>query len=180
MTKHKIYNSEAEVRPAAPNLWSVGNCFDDDTFKWLSQLYLGYDEKWNRNQDCLEYRLQLTQDSKSFDLMTQMCKDMTPQIEEIVGRRLDHVGSKAWLDLPYFHCPYHPDAGLLLVTYQVYLWNYGGHVPGTTFCHVEPEVSIPFVPNTGYINLNEDLKIHHVNRIEGIRLSCCFQWRAKV
>jgi hypothetical protein len=101
-------------------------------------------------------------------------------MEEIVGRKLAPAESKVWLDLPYFHCPYHSDAGLLVATYQVYLWQYGGNVTGTGFCHVEPEVIIPFKENTGYINLNEDLKIHHANRTEGVRLSCAFQWRAKV
>lgn len=180
MTKYKIYNSEAEVRPAAPNLWSVSNCFDEHTFNWLSNMYLDHDEIWHRHRDCLEYRLQIAPDSKSFDSMTRLCNDMTGRMEEIVGLSLAPAESKVWLDLPYFHCPYHPDAELLVVTYQVYLWSYGGHVPGTTFCHTEPPTTVPFLPNTGYINLNKDLKVHHVDRTEGVRLSCCFQWRAKV
>jgi len=180
MNKIKIYNSEAEVRPAASNLWYVSNCFDESTFKWLSQLFLDYDELWHRHQDCLEYRIQLAPESKSFKGINDLCFDMTERMEEVVGKKLAPAESKVWMDLPYFHCPYHSDAGLLLVTYHVYLWQYGGNVPGTTFCHTEPEVTIPFKANSGYINLNEDLKIHHANRSEGVRLSACFQWRAKV
>lgn len=181
MTIHKIYNSDAEVAPTrAPNLWSVSNCFDPTTYEWLSKLYLDHDELWHRHQDCLEYRIQLEPRSKSFNRMNSLCAEMTGEMEKITGRKLAPAESKVWIDLPYFHCPYHSDAGLLLVTYQVYLWQYGGHVPGTTFCHVDPSIEVPFQANAGYINLNEDLKVHHVPRSEGIRLSACFQWRAEV
>jgi hypothetical protein len=102
-------------------------------------------------------------------------------MEKIVGQSLLVADSKVWLDLPDFHCSKHTDAELLLVTYQVYLWKHGDNIPGTTFCHVDPEILIPFEANTGYINLNTDKKPHWaLPRSGGGRLSVCFQWRSKV
>ena len=181
MTNHIIYKSDAEVRPVAPNLWAVSNCFDQSTFDWLSQLHLAYDESWHRHQDCLEYRIQLTPESKSYKPLLQIHKEMTESMEQIVNQPLEPVMTKVWLDLPNFHCPVHCDADLLLVTYQVYLWEHGANVPGTTFSHVTPNVTIPFAPNTGYINLNTDQKIHFaMPHSDGGRLSVCFQWRPKM
>jgi len=73
-----------------------------------------------------------------------------------------------------------------MVTYQVYLWGYGGSVYGTAFCELPTatidnpgnEIEMPFEPNTGYINLNIDQKVHHARNCDGIRLSACFQWQA--
>jgi len=189
MTTHRIHGSDAEVVPAAfPNLWQVSNCFDSPTFGWLSQRFLDHDEQWHRHTDCLEYRLQLMPESKSQKQLTYMGHLLTEPMQEIVGKKLTPVMSKLWMDLPYFHCPYHPDAEYLTVTYQVYLWCYGGSVHGTSFCK-EPgttgpgqseELEIPFVPNTGYINLNVDQKVHHAKRADGLRVSVCWQWTAKM
>jgi hypothetical protein len=187
MTTHRIHGSDAQVVPAAfPNLWQVSNCFDSETFEWLKNLPLAHNERWHRDQDCLEYRLQLTTDSESHAKLRDLSASMTGAMEQIVGRSLRPTMNKVWLDLPYFHCPYHADADLLMVTYQVYLWGYGGSVYGTAFCELPTatidnpgqEIEMPFEPNTGYINLNIDQKVHHARNCDGIRLSACFQWQA--
>jgi len=179
MTNYTIYNSEAEVTPVAHNLWAVSNCFDQSTFDWLSRLHLSNDAFWNRHKDCLEYRLEMTPTSPAFDKVSEIGVGMTKNMEKIVGHELTTAGTKVWLDVSDFHCPAHHDAELLLVTYQVYLWCWGGYVPGTTFSHVDPAVTIPFGPNTGYINLNVDQKMHQaLPRSDGSRLSVCFQWRS--
>jgi hypothetical protein len=190
MTTYRIHGSDAEVEPAAfPNLWRVTNCFDSPTFGWLSQAFLNQQNQWTRPQDCLEYRLQLTPESQTQRRIYGLWEDLTTAMQEITGiKELLPVTSKVWLDLPYFHCPYHPDSDFLLVTYQVYLWGYGGDIPGTSFCESSDatqfnpgnQIEIPFVPNTGYINLNTDQKVHHVKRSNGMRLSACWQWRTKV
>jgi len=167
--------------PVAPNLWTVSNCFDQSTLDWLSQLHLAHNEIWSRPQDCLEYRLELSSESKSHGAIQNLHNNLTESIEKIVGQPLTTVDTKVWLDLPDFHCPRHVDAELLLITYQVYLWRHGDTVPGTTFTHVYPHVVVPFEPNTGYINLNTDRKIHFaLPRSGGGRSSICFQWQAKM
>lgn len=177
--KIKLYDVESEVTPIAPKLWSVKNCFDKDTFTKLSTVHLNYVDKWHRHHDCLEYRLQLTPESPTMDKLNEIAREIKPAIEQIVGRSLEIAQTKMWLDLSDWHCPYHSDAELLLVTYQVYLWCHGD-VHGTEFCHIDPVISLKFEANNGYISLNDDLKIHHANRITGTRLSCCFQYRPEM
>jgi hypothetical protein len=108
-----------------------------------------------------------------------MAPVIMPELERITGIALMPAECKMWLDLSGWHCPYHNDADLLVVTYQVYLWTHGD-VHGTEFTHSNPRTRIDFVPNTGYINLNTDCKEHHVDTITGTRLSACWQYRAKV
>lgn len=175
----KLYDTNSEVNVVAPRLWTVDNCFGEDTFKELSTTHLNYIDTWHRHPDCLEYRIQLTPDSPMMAKLKEIGQSVKPAIEQVTERSLDFAESKMWLDLSDWHCPYHADASLLLVTYQVYLW-YHGDIHGTEFCHQEPPIALDFKPNTGYINLNEDSKIHHVKRITGTRLSCCFQYIAKV
>jgi len=190
MTIHRIYGSDAEVVPAAyPNLWRVTNCFDSPTFAWMSQAFLNHHNQWTRPQDCLEYRLQLTPDSQTQRRAFDCWDGLTTAMKQITGiPDLVPAENKFWVDLPYFRCDYHPDSERLIVTYQVYLWGYGEFVPGTSFCESSDatqfnpgnQIEIPFVPNTGYINLNIDQKIHHVQTANGVRLSACWQWTRKV
>ena len=181
-----LYDSEARIVPAwYDNLWHVYNCFHTHTLEWLSKRLLSENENWHRNHECLEHRLQLAPDSASSKRLHNMCVKITESIEKVVDRPLSPIGTKLWLDLPGFQCPYHADSDMILVTYQVYLWGHGGGVPGTSFCQTpairqgqSPEIEIPFEPNTGYINLNIDQKVHHARNCDGIRLSVCFQWQA--
>ena len=161
MTTYRIYDTDAEVQPVASQLWSVKNCFGEKTFQELSTTHLNHVDAWHRHPDCLEYRLQLTPDSPMLRKIQSMAPKIMLGLEKITGMELMPAECKMWLDLSNWHCPYHSDAGLLAVTYQVYLWTHGD-VHGTEFTHSNPRTRFNFVPNTGYINLNTDLKEHHV------------------
>jgi hypothetical protein len=178
MALHQIYDTTAEVDQVADRLWSVKNCFGNETFKQLSNTHLNYVDIWHRHPDCLEFRLQLTPDSPTLSTLNEMSHKMLPALETITEQSLMPAECKMWLDLSNWHCPYHSDAELLVVTYQVYLWTHGT-VHGTEFCHSDPRTRLDFLPNTGYINLNTDLKQHHADTITGTRLSACFQYRRK-
>ncbi len=179
MTQHRIYDTDCEVTAIADRLWQVENCFGKDTFAELSSTHLNHVDAWHRHPDCLEYRLQLTPDSPTTQKLRDMAPQLLPEIERITGLSLMPADCKMWLDISNWHCPYHSDAELLAVTYQVYLWTHGD-VHGTEFMHSTPPTKMAFVPNTGYINLNTDLKQHHVDTITGTRLSVCWQFRRKV
>lgn len=192
MTQHHIYDTASEVKLIASDLWSVTNCFGPETFDHFSKLHVNHNETWTRPPDCLEFRLQLVADSPTSNRLKQMSIDMLPEIERIVGYQLVPAESKVWLDLSGWHCPYHVDDPLLFVTYQMFLWSHG-EVYGTEFCYGDTpkdfsdprtfgefdRVSMPFTPNTGYINLNNN-KIHHAKNMTGTRLSACVQYRRKV
>ena len=179
MAQHEIYDTACEVNSVADNLWSVKNCFGTETFDHFGKLHLNHDETWHRHQDCLEYRLQLTPESPTMLKMQELSQAMMPAIENIVGYELIPSECKVWLDLSAWHCPYHADAPLLFVTYQVYFWSHGD-VYGTEFCHGDSRTHMEFVPNTGYINLNQDQKVHHSKNMTGTRLSACWQYIRKV
>lgn len=179
MAQYKIYDTLAEVTPVASQLWSVKNCFSDQVFQELSTTHLNYIDTWHRHPDCLEYRLQLTPESPTLQKLRSMADVIRSAMEQITDQELMPADCKMWLDLSNWHCPYHSDANLLVVTYQVYLWTHGD-VHGTEFTHSSPPTKLDFVPNTGYINLNSDLKEHHVDTITGTRLSACWQFRRKV
>ena len=195
MSLHHIYDSNAQVEPLADNLWSVSNCFGPETFERLSRAHTSYEDTWHRHSDCLEYRLQLAPQSPTLLAMTEIGNAMLPQIEQITGVELARAECKLWLDLSGWHCPYHYDDPMLVVTYQVFLWQHGD-VHGTEFVY-GPEVpkdqwhnhklfenhtkvATKFTPNTGYINRNTDLKIHYCPNISGTRLSAAWQFRRKV
>ena len=179
MTTLKIYDTLSTVSPSAPGLWRVEQCFGQDTFEKLSTTHLNHVDSWHRHPDCLEYRLQLTPESPMLQRLKAMAPDILPAMEQITGEQLMPADCKMWLDLSNWHCPYHADADLLVVTYQVYLWTHGD-VHGTEFMHSDPPSLMPFVANTGYINHNTDHKVHHVDTITGTRLSACWQFRRKV
>lgn len=179
MPMYQIYDTNSEVVPVASQLWSVANCFGKETFQELSTTHLNHVDTWHRHPDCLDYRLQLTPDSPMLHKIQSMAPKIMLELEKITGMSLIPLGCKMWLDLSGWHCPYHSDAGLIAVTYQVYLWTHGD-VHGTEFTHSTPRTQFDFVPNTGYINLNTDHKEHHVHNITGTRLSACWQFRAKV
>lgn len=121
MTTHHIYDSDAEVQSVANQLWRVENCFGEETFRELSTTHLNHQDSWHRHPDCLEYRLQLTPDSPMLQKLRDMAPKILPELEKITGLELMPADCKMWLDLSNWHCPYHSDAGLLAVTYQVYL-----------------------------------------------------------
>jgi hypothetical protein len=179
MTAHRIYDTDADVQIVANQLWSVKNCFSKETFDELASTHLNRDDSWHRHQDCLEYRLQLTPESPMLKKLQDMLPVIQTELEKITGLELLPADCKMWLDLSNWHCPVHCDDQLLTVTYQVYLWAHGD-VHGTAFVHSDPHTQLDFVPNTGYINLNTDTKLHHVPRITGTRLSACWQFRSKV
>lgn len=174
-----IYDCPTTVTPVASQLWRVENCFGEETFRDLSTTHLNHKDSWHRHPDCLEYRLQLTPESPTLKMLQDMAPKILPAMESITGESLMPAECKMWLDLSNWHCPYHSDADLLVVTYQVYLWTHGD-VHGTEFMHSTPPVKLDFEPNTGYINLNSDLKQHHADTITGTRLSACWQFRRKV
>ncbi len=174
-----IYDCPTSVTPIADQLWRVENCFSEPVFKELSTVHLNHCDTWHRHPDCLEYRLQLTPQSPTLYRLKDMAPLMLPAIEEITGESLMPADAKMWLDISNWHCPYHSDAEMLVVTYQVYLWCHGD-IHGTEFTHSDPRARLDFVPNTGYINLNTDLKEHHADTITGTRLSACWQFRRKV
>lgn len=195
MTMYKIYDADSEVTPLAEQLWCVTNCFGPDIFHKLSQTHTNYQDRWHRHHDCLEYRLQLTPDSPTLLTMSAIGDAMLPAIEGITGQTLARAECKMWLDLSGWHCPYHEDDPLLIVTYQVFLWQHGD-IQGTEFLYGpripreswhdarsrsnHRRVGTTFVPNTGYINLNTDNKLHHCANITGTRLSAAWQFRRKV
>lgn len=179
MITHRIYDTNSEVASVASQLWSVKNCFSQHTFQQLATTHLNHEDYWHRHPDCLQYRLQLTPASATLQQLQSMAPKIMPALEQITGIKLVPAESKMWLDLSGWHCPYHSDADLLIVTYQVYLWTHGD-VHGTEFTHSDPHTQFDFVPNTGYINLNTDGKQHHTANITGTRLSACWQYRAKV
>lgn len=195
MITTEIYDAPCQIRPLAHQLWSVENCFASDTFDALSRAHTNYQDTWHRHPDCLEYRLQLTPDSPTLLTMSAIGDAMLPAIEKITGQQLARAECKMWLDLSGWHCPYHEDDPLLIVTYQVFLWQHGD-IHGTEFLYgpripreswhdhklfnQHQRVGTKFAPNTGYINLNTDNKLHHCANITGTRLSAAWQFRRKV
>jgi hypothetical protein len=186
MTTYQMLGNNAEVVPAAyPNLWRVTNCFDSETFDWMSRAVLNHNNQWHRPKDCIAYRFQLTPESETHRRADSLWNDLTDTIKEVTGLpELIPITNKFWLDLPCVRCDHHSDSDFIAVTYQVYLQGYGTKVSGTSFCKSSDatvknpgnQIEIPFVPNTGYINLNTDQKIHYVKPAMGSRLSVCWQW----
>lgn len=195
MATYHIYDTDSTVQPLADHLWQVQNCFGPETFERLSRAHTNYEDTWHRHPDCLEYRLQLTPSSPTLQLMNNMSEKIARALEPLTGEKLDRAEAKLWLDLSGWHCPYHADDPLLIVTYQVFLWQHGD-VHGTEFVYGPPvdrsewhqhrnflnhkRVKTTFLPNTGYINYNLDTKIHHCTNITGTRLSAAWQFRRKV
>lgn len=176
---HKLYDTETTILPNNRNLWTVHKAFSPETLKEFQDQVTSHDAVWHRPPGCLEHRLQLHPDSKMFGKLWEMAEAMLPTMEHVTNRTLSTAEAKLWLDLPYFHCPYHSDSPALLVTMQIYLWSYGDDVTGTIFNHNEPIIELPFKENDGYINYNVDQKIHNVHRIKGARLSVAFQYVAR-
>lgn len=195
MAIYHLYDSDAKVELLADNLWSVSDCFGPETFEKLSRAHTNYEDTWHRHPDCLEYRMQLTPHSPTLTVMNNIGDAMLPVLEKITGQPLSRAESKLWLDLSGWHCPYHEDDPLLVLTYQVFLWHHGD-IHGTEFLYgpriaretwhehrlfaQHRRVGTEFVPNSGYINLNTDNKLHHCETITGTRLSAAWQFRRKV
>ena len=82
MTIHHIYDTASEVTSVASNLWSVKDCFAEDTFQQLATTHLNHVDAWHRHADCLEYRLQLTPESPTLKRLQDMAPKIMPELEK--------------------------------------------------------------------------------------------------
>ena len=179
MPTYQLFDTQTIIEPNNRNLWTIKSAFSPESLQEFKDLPLSHSAIWHRPPGCLEHRLQLHESSEFYPRLWPLAERALPTVEQVVGIKLSVANVKVWLDLPYFHCPYHSDSAELIATMQIYLWSYGDDVTGTIFDHNEPIIKLPFVENTGYINYNIDQKIHNVHRIKGARLSIAFQYIAQ-
>lgn len=175
-----IYDQAANVESVAPNLWAITDVFSQTEMDFLRGLNMwqpGFErnETWIHDDSCTSCRLLLAKNSASFGHVQNMGEPMRSALSTICGTELRFSTSKVWLDIGGSNFVAHVDDPNICVTMQVYVWSYGS-VSGTRFLHVDPAIQFPFTPNTGYINLNSDLKRHDVPESSGTRLSVAWHY----
>jgi len=175
--KFKLYDSVSAISSIAPNLWQVKNCFEVATLDRLRNIAQDAKERFFPSYQA--NRFELTEDSVSRTWLNEMGLVLAGPIGKITGEKLNLMSVKYWVDLPFFCCPPHYDHADILVTYQIYLVSVPDPyhpIHGTHFMHVDPTVPLPFESNCGYINYNQDLKLHRVDPGNGSRTSITFQF----
>jgi len=173
----KIYDALSNIDLAAPNLWTVSNCFDHETFVWLSNITETEGNEFVLG--ALKKRLQLKYNTQDQSRLNDIGLSQLPALSKIANCDLSFVEAKFWLDLPQFGCQIHSDSPDLYVNYQIYIHTSpGADVPcvGAEFLHVTPPYTVELLPNHGYININSDLKPHWVYGGHATRTSVMFQY----
>ena len=172
------FGKTIKFEPVAPNLWWIHDTFDLDTLKWMQGIYIDMQNKFEVTRP--EKRLLLT-DGVDQQRIQSIGAGLIPKLEKVINKKLNFMTAKFWLDLPEFGCQPHADSKEIIVTCQVYILvqaGTGGGEPlyGAEFMHVKPTVTTPMIPNSGYVNLNTDQKIHQVEAGIGVRQSIAFQY----
>lgn len=174
--EHNGFGQNSIVTNVAENLWIIENAFDKSTLQWLQQIVTNTENQFQVTRP--HNRLSLLP-SEDYNRIQQLGLDLIPKLNSITDQDLNFMIAKYWLDLPGFGCQIHHDADDILVTFQCYL-NHDGNTVGAEFLHSDPSIQIPIETNSGYINLNTDLKKHQVISGVGTRQSIAFQYNQNV
>lgn len=156
----------------APKLWLVQDVFEPETLNWLNNITTHTENQFEVSRP--HHRLNLLPGNDYAEIQ-EIGLEFIPLLNQITDQQLNFMIAKFWLDLPGFGCQVHHDAEDILVTMQIYLASSGDTV-GAEFLHVDPGIKVPIEPNSGYINLNSDLKLHQVISGSGTRQSIAFQY----
>ena len=175
--KIKLYDKVSTVELVAPNLYQVSDCYGEYTFDWLSNITETEGNEFFLGG--LKKRLQLKPNMHDQAKLTEIGIEQKSSLEQLFQVKLNFMEAKFWLDLPQFGCQVHSDSPDLYLNYQVYIYTSPGAdvaCVGAEFLHVDPPYQVPLIPNTGYININNDLKSHWVYGGHATRISTMFQY----
>ena len=173
----KIYDTASLLKTLSPTCWAVDQAFSRETLEWMQNIIVNEE---NTFQVTRPHRRLLLQPGPDHVRLQQIGLDMIPSLSQITGIDLNLMIVKFWLDLPGFGCQVHHDSPEIIVSYQVYLNvdQQSTDMPchGVEFLHMDKPYEVDLQPNSGYINLNTDLKLHQVIPGSGTRSSVMFQF----
>jgi hypothetical protein len=195
--KIKLYDNESLVTSIGSTLLQVENCFSETILQRMNDIINGQHNEFFV-PGC-RYRLQLKSESPDQKILNEIGRSMVDVLSNLSNIDLKFLESKYWIDLPLFASDKHADSEFLAVNFQIYIgsalyersidpviptdirdwisspWSHT-MARGAKFYHVDPPYEIPFKPNTGYININNDQKIHDVSFSADCRQSVMFQY----
>lgn len=155
MNQPHLINPQCKVEQLGSTLYQVKDFFTDLGLTWILQHYgPGYNWQFEgHTPNRLSHRLEIT------DTTNQLAGEVQNFLSAHFHSEYGTLTQKLFFDTRGYTTGHHWDDEQIAAIVQIYLkTNYIG-APGTIF-YVEQTVQTEFVPNTGYINLNHDKKIH--------------------
>jgi hypothetical protein len=142
-----------KIEKLADGLWSVGQVFDWDDFEYIKSSILDSpDTSWNPvAYNNIRFELKWEDEGLGDELFSS-----TPQIIPVISKLVENdtklKNLAIWKDTIGFTFPYHIDEyGNYDCHLQVYIHSASTDV-GTDFFLNDGKISLPFIPNTAYIN----------------------------
>ena len=161
-----LVNCQCDVEVISPTLFVVKNFFTDQGLGWLLQHFQpGHNWQFQPHPSRLVHELPVIETGS--ELMTQVGQI----VQQHCDKPLKNLGHKLFYDTRGYRTGFHYDSPDIAVMLQIYLASDYLGTPGTIF-HIEKTYQTGFIPNSGYININQDLKLHESSMvISGCRKS---------
>ena len=151
-----------EYKQLDQGVWHVTKFFDDDTWKTLQQQILDLSD--NDFPDHVPYRLRVSLlDSPLSDIsntLVNYSSTLKPLLTELTGHTEFNKWAcpTIWRDTEKFHSWWHADDYTRKPTIQIYV--NGPEEYGTSFKINNETVTLPFIPNSGYLMDNQYQPVH--------------------
>lgn len=167
-----IINPGARAQQIHSTLWTIHDVFTEDFLADLDR-HFSAGTVWHMDRDFA--RLSYPADPNHDHEFVDAGNIFSDWVSTVLSKPVVYQTAKLFLDLPDSHVPVHSDAADIDIMSQIYLMDTHRALPGTVF--MEPVIcTVPYRRNSGYININTDLKKHMSPRVvDSVRTSLAFQ-----
>jgi hypothetical protein len=151
-----------EYKQLGQGIWHVTKFFDNTVWTILQESIVALAD--SDFSDDAPYRLRLSLVESKFTDISNVLVDYQDSLKPLITQLTDctQLNSRLfpflWRDQENFHCWWHPDDYTRKPTIQIYV--NGPEEYGTEFQIDGKTVTLPFVPNSGYLMDNQHQPIH--------------------
>ena len=136
-------------------IWHINQFFSDSEWDKVKHAILDIDSaQYSNRQEPMRHRLEINENNKSIPILqnlyttaAHLAKSIS-HIVEITNLRFP-PGVFLWRDFDGFRSDWHCDDFTINPTVQIYID--GDQTQGTSFRINSKEITLPFIPNTGYL-----------------------------
>jgi hypothetical protein len=163
----QIINPDYQIQAISNTLFEVYDFFTPEIRSWLlSQYHAGHDWQFDIGSARRLVRVLPRQ-----GLGLQIIQATEQMLSAWQGKPMANQSAKLFFDTRGYRTGAHYDDAEIEIMLQIYLDSDYLGTPGTIF-YVEQTYQTAFRPNSGYININSDLKWHEsATVVHGVRKS---------
>jgi hypothetical protein len=156
-----------QIKDRGPGIWHVEKFFSYQQWNSIRNQILSLDDNiYDLRFEPMRYRFCVAHENKAFSDLVDWAASTVAKVNQLTNNNLTKTPAIfLWRDQPGYRSAFHADDFTQLPTMQIYL---DGNIDqGTTFIINSREVTLPFLPNSGYIMDNRYQAVHGtINRVE--------------